>query len=158
MTVTTLAYDLRPATAHDASFIYDLREAGLREHVAQLWGWDDGEQRARFGAMFNPARYQVVVGAGQDVGAISVVWRPREAFLADIEIAPEWRGKGLGTTLLTDLLASAHQLGLPVTSQVLTIIPARRLYERLGFRVVAEASPHYLMRTPMFERPDTLLR
>jgi ribosomal protein S18 acetylase RimI-like enzyme len=138
-------YALRPATAHDAAFIYAVRVAGLRSYVEQVWGWDDATQSARFRATFDPDRYQVIVVEGQDVGALSVEQRPNEVFLGDIEILPEWRGRGLGTAILNELVTKAHQSGLPVTLQVLRGNPAQRLYDRIGFRVVGETITHIQM-------------
>jgi ribosomal protein S18 acetylase RimI-like enzyme len=143
----TPAYGLRAATQRDAAFIYGLRVAGLREYVAQTWGWDEPVQAARFREHFDPAPYQVVVIDGRDVGAVAVERRAGELFLADIEVLPEWRGRGLGTAIVGAVVAEARRRGLPAALQVLKVNPARRLYERLGFRVVGETPTHYLMRT-----------
>ena len=139
-------YVLRAATAQDAAFIYELRVAGLRDYVAAIWGWNEALQAARFAASFDPARYQVVVVAGRDVGAIAVEWREDHVLLADIEISPAWRGRGLGTALVGAILAEARRREVPVALQVLRGNPARRLYERLGFRVSAATGSHYQMR------------
>jgi GNAT superfamily N-acetyltransferase len=143
----TPAYSLRIATASDAAFIYGLRVTGLKEYVAQIWGWDEMFQEARFQEHFDPAYYHVIMVSGLDVGVVAVEWRDRAVFLADIEILPEWRGCGLGTAIISEVLAEAERSGLPVALQMLTVNPARRLYERLGFRVVEETPTHYLMRT-----------
>ena len=143
----TPAYSLRAATQQDAAFIYGLRVAGLREYVVQIWGWDEADQAARFRAQFDPARYQVVVVDGRDIGAVAVEWRSDEVFFADIEVGPAWRGRGLGTAIVGAVLAEARRRGLPATLQVLKVNPARRLYERLGFRVVEETPTHYRMST-----------
>jgi ribosomal protein S18 acetylase RimI-like enzyme len=143
----TPIYCLRAATILDAAFIHGLRIAGLREYVAQTWGWDDAVQEARFRAHFDPERYQVVVVDGGDVGAVAVEWRAGEVFLADIEILPDWRGRGLGTAVVGAVLADAERRGLPAALQVLKVNPARRPYERLGFRVVGETPTHYRMRS-----------
>jgi GNAT superfamily N-acetyltransferase len=140
-------YTLRPATAGDAAFISAVRVAGLRPYVEQVWGWDDRFQAARFRESFDPHRDHVVVVEGQDVGAVSVEPRPHELVVADIELLPAWRGRGLGTVILTELVRQAHQAGLPVALQVLRVNPAQRLYQRLGFRVVGETRTHVQMRT-----------
>jgi ribosomal protein S18 acetylase RimI-like enzyme len=140
-------YTLRAATARDADFIYQLRADRLRAYVTAIWGWNETVQAARFAASFEPARYQVVVGAGRDVGAIAVEWQDDHVFLADIEIVPVWRGRGLGTALVGAVLPEACLRQLPVALQVLRGNPARWLYERLGFIVVAQSEGHYQMRT-----------
>jgi GNAT superfamily N-acetyltransferase len=143
----TPAYSLRAATDRDATFIYDLRAVGLREYVNRIWGWDEAFQAARFQERFDPACYQVVTVSGRDIGAVAIEWRDGEVFLADIELLPEWRGVGLGTAIISAVLDEARRRGLPVALQVLKGNSARRLYERLGFRVVEETQTHYLMRT-----------
>jgi ribosomal protein S18 acetylase RimI-like enzyme len=148
MTRLADTYTLRPAKADDFELILELRVFGLREHVDRIWSWDDAAQRARFERRFIPAAYQVIVVEGRDVGAMAVEWTASAAFLTDIEIAPEWRGLGLGTAVLRDLLAEAGRQGLPVALQVLKGNPARGWYERLGFEIVGETATHIAMRAP----------
>jgi ribosomal protein S18 acetylase RimI-like enzyme len=143
----TPSYSLRPAVPEDSDFIYAVRVAGLRDYVAQIWGWDDQFQTLRFRDTFDPARYQVILIAGRAVGALSIDWRGDEVFLADIEILPEWRNRGLGSAIIESILTEANRRCLPVSLRVLRVNPARRLYERLGFRVVGETETHYLMST-----------
>lgn len=142
------AYTLRPATAEDYPFLYDLHVACLKEYVARTWGWDDAVQQAMFRENFTPERSRIVIVAGQPVGVIAAERRPAEWFLGNIAIAPEMQGQGLGTALLRDLLATAARDGLPTRLQVLLVNPARQLYERLGFAIVGETPTHYLMAAP----------
>ena len=61
---------------------------------------------------------------------------------------PVHRGQGLGTQLLTHLLAtaSAHT---PISLSVAATNPARRLYQRFGFTLVrADATALVLLRNP----------
>jgi ribosomal protein S18 acetylase RimI-like enzyme len=148
----TPAYRLRAATEADAAFVYQARVAGLKEYVARIWGWDEAYQTKRFAEHYSPARYQIVVVEGGDAGALSVENRTDEVFLADIELLPEFRGRGLGTAILGTIVADAEARGLPVTLPVLKVNPARRLYERLGFVLTGQSDTHYHMSTP---RPGT---
>ena len=55
-------------------------------------------------------------------------------------VLPQWRGRGLGTRLLDGLLVQAREKGLETLSlSVEHDNPARRLYERAGFRTVHDA-------------------
>ena len=148
----TPAYRLRAATEADAAFVYRVRVAGLKDYVARIWGWDEAYQTKRFAEHFSPARYQIVVVEGGDAGALSVEDRADEVFLADIELLPEYRGRGLGTAIIAAIVADAAARGLPVSLQVLKVNPARRLYERLGFVLTGQTETHFLMSTP---RPGT---
>ena len=62
-----------------------------------------------------------------------------EVYLAGIQILPQYQKQGIGTRVLGMVAAEAVGGQVPVTLHVGKRTPAaRRLYERLGFRVVAE--------------------
>lgn len=141
-----MRYTLHPATDSDYDFLFALHTATMRPTVAQIWGWDEARQAALFRERFSPAVRQIIVFEGRDVGVLEVEERPGEVFLANIEIAPEQQGRGLGAAIIADLLRDAAARGLPVTLQVNRVNPARRLYERLGFVETGRTETHYLMR------------
>jgi ribosomal protein S18 acetylase RimI-like enzyme len=142
-----IAFRLRAATQEDSDYIYRLRVDGLKEFVAQIWGWDETFQSERFWNSFNPTRYQVIVVDDRDVGAIAIERRRGESFLADIQIEADLRGHGLGTAVLREFITDAERRGHLASLQVLKINPARRLYQSLGFQIVGETDTHYLMST-----------
>ncbi|HTD51708.1 MAG TPA: GNAT family N-acetyltransferase, partial [Thermoanaerobaculia bacterium] len=71
--------------------------------------------------------------------------KPKEIRLVDIALLPAFRGKGVGTRLLAELIAEAKGRGVPLTIHVELFNPARRLYDRLGFTPVEEHGVHVLM-------------
>jgi len=138
---------LRPAVPEDFDFLYDLRRATMKDYVVQTWGkWDEEWQRSHFREHFNPAVCRIITFQGQDVGVLSLVEREGEVFLGNIEVSPDYQGKGIGTFVIRSVLKEAHRKGKPVALQVLKVNPARRLYERLGFSVAGETATHYLMK------------
>ena len=63
-----------------------------------------------------------------------------------ISLLPEYRGKGIGTRLLNDLLLLLQENGYRRASlSVQKENPALRLYQRTGFRILAEKGTEYLM-------------
>ena len=141
-------YQLRQATDADDDFLYRLHVAAMGDLVARVWGWDDAWQERFFADHFDPAPARIVVVGGQDVGVIAVEWGAADAFLSNIEILPEYQGRGLGAALVRGVIAEAEARHLPVRLRVLKINPARRLYERLGFAVAGETETHYEMVRP----------
>lgn len=139
---------LRQATEADYDFLYRLHVVAMKDLVAQIWGWDDAWQERYFAAHFDAASSRIVVIDGGDAGVVAVVWGEGDAFLANIEVLPEYQGRGLGTALVRHVIAEADARGLPVHLQVLKINPARRLYERLGFVATGETETHDLMLRP----------
>jgi ribosomal protein S18 acetylase RimI-like enzyme len=141
------AFELRPATAGDRDLLWGLHQAAMRDVVEQAWGWDEPWQRAHFHARFDPDAFSVIVAGGREVGALRLERREGELYVADLQIAPEEQGHGVGTAVLQHVIAEADGLGAAVTLQVLKVnVRARRLYERLGFYVTGEVDPHVRMR------------
>lgn len=138
-------YTLRQATDADYEFLYRLHVAAMKDLVARVWGWDDARQEQFFADHFDPAPSRIIVVDGEDAGVVAVVWGEADAFLASIEILPEYQGRGLGTAIIRHIIAAAEARGLPVRLRVLKINPARRLYERLGFVITGETETHSLM-------------
>lgn len=142
-----LTYTLRPAAQTDHDFLYQLHIAAIRDAVEATWGWDEAFQRRYFEEHWDPGPRQIIVVDGQDVGMVQVETYQDEIFLALIEVAPAWQGKGIGSAVIRDVQARAREGGLPVTLHVLKANPkARRLYERLGFVVVEEREERVVMR------------
>jgi ribosomal protein S18 acetylase RimI-like enzyme len=79
----------------------------------------------------------VIVADDENVGRLYVCRWPEELRLLDIALLPPRRNQGIGTRLIRDLLTEAGERGTPVTLFVEAHNPARRLYDRLGFVVVA---------------------
>ncbi|MBM4247586.1 MAG: GNAT family N-acetyltransferase [Deltaproteobacteria bacterium] len=117
----------------------------MREHVEAVWGWDEADQRERFRAGFDPSGVSVIMSADQPIGLLKLDRRADEVFLASVELAPEVQGRGLGTDIVRSVLCEAAERGVPVRLQVFHRNPARRLYERLGFRPVGETPTHLEM-------------
>jgi ribosomal protein S18 acetylase RimI-like enzyme len=153
-TVPAMKYELRPATPHDYAFLYDLHVATMKPYVTQVWGWDEQLQADRFRQYFDPTRQRIVVADGRQIGVLEVEERPSELFLANLRILPPFQGQGWGTRILGDLLQQGRSAGAPLTLQVLKVNSgARRLYERLGLRVIQETPTHYQMSAPPGKPP-----
>ena len=135
-------FSLRQATAEDRELLYGIHREAMRPYVEQVWGWDEGFQRERFRRGFDPGTTQVVVSSGREIGFVRAGEKGGVVSLEQIYLGSDHRGRGIGTALLRDILAR----GLPVKLQVLKVNhDARRLYERLGFRVVHETATRYRM-------------
>ena len=139
-------YSLRPAAQDDFEFLYCLHVITMREYIETTWGWQEAWQQEHFTRKFDPARRQIIQIAGQDAGVLTVEWRDNELYIGLIELLPEFQGIGIGTAVITDICTQAHQQNHLVSLHVLkTNDPARRLYERLGFTIVADEEIRYKM-------------
>jgi GNAT superfamily N-acetyltransferase len=138
--------NLRPATSADTPFLKELHERAYREVIVRQFGyWDDAAQDYWFRKGLAEATFSVVEENGEPVGAIALQESPECLYLAELQILPEWQGRGLGTALLRMQLGRAQQLHKPIGLRVLEASRARALYERHGFVVTEQTQTHYLM-------------
>jgi ribosomal protein S18 acetylase RimI-like enzyme len=122
----------------DNEFCYQLHKAAMGDYVAAIWGWDEKVQRGFHTRAFKPRRWQIITANGADVGMLSVEYRPDEVYLARIEILPGRQGQGIGTRIISALLAEARRRGQDLVLDVLAVNErARALYQRLGLTEVA---------------------
>lgn len=142
-------YQLRPATQADYAFLYNLHKDTIRPSVEATWGWDEAWQQAYFAQKFDSNKRQIIVFEGQDIGAVAVEEGASEIYLALIEVATAFQGRGIGTAVIQSIIRHAHQKNLPMTLHVLkTNEAAKQLYERLGFAVTAVEDLKYKMQHP----------
>ena len=87
----------------------------------------------------------IVLLDDQRAGMIKVVRQPDFSKIVQLQIEPTLQGQGIGGALLTEVVADAKLKGLVVQLSVLKDNPAKRLYERLGFKVVGEGTLEYDM-------------
>lgn len=141
---------LRTCAPEDADWIYELNKTNMREYVRRTWNrdWIDADERPLFDNDFDPAQYIIVLIVEEPIGFVCYQVESNRVFLKNIQLKQEWRKEGIGSALVTSLLATARQNGLPTELLVLKINPVRWLYERLGFVVVEEQENFYLMRAP----------
>ena len=150
-----MAHGLRPARADDRDFLLRLY-ASTREEELRLVDWSD-EQKAAFVQQqfeaqdayyrehYDPATFDVIEVDGEAAGRLYVARWEDEIRIIDIALVPEYRGRGIGTRLLRDLLDEAAASGKRLSIHVELNNPARRLYERLGFGPVEERGVYLLM-------------
>jgi ribosomal protein S18 acetylase RimI-like enzyme len=138
---------LRPASEADKGFLYALHCATMRKVIEITWGWDEAWQRSDFETRFNDCVVSIIEAGDREVGSLWLRWHPDVLYISDIQIAPEWQGRGIGTRVLQGVIVQAATRDVPVELVVLQANPrARRLYERLRFRVIDEGNPFIRMR------------
>ena len=80
------------------------------------------------------ARYDLVCEANEAIGRYYVEPMTREIRIMDIALLPEYQGRGIGGSLVGDVLREAAESDRFVSLHVEDTNPAMRLYTRIGFR------------------------
>ncbi|CAN5376720.1 GNAT family N-acetyltransferase [soil metagenome] len=145
---------LRPETAADESF----RLALFR--VSRGPGWDSLPPRVLdmimaqqfhvqtqgYRAAHPKARLRIITLDDAPVGRLADDRMADAIHLIDIAITPPWRGRGVGTTVIRDLMNEAAAAALPLVLQTARDnLAAQQLYERLGFVTTSASATHLSM-------------
>ncbi len=145
---------LRPVTPEDEDFLYCVYTS-TREDIAQL-GWDDMQlekflrlqyaaQQRHYKEQFCNAEFQIIIADEKPVGRLYINRSEDEIRIIDIALLPEFRGNGMGSTLIKQVLAEGEKKELPVRIHVQKSNPAFHLYRRLGFQKLDENGIYFLM-------------
>lgn len=148
-----LALRLRPAGDSDLAFLRTLY-AGTRAREMALLPWCEADKAAfltqQFDAQhrhyqehYREAEFSVVLQDGHPIGRLYLFRGPTTYNLMDLSLLADWRGRGIGSYLLSLLAQEADTAGKSIRLYVEPDNPARRLYERFGFTVTSR-HPVYL--------------
>lgn len=150
---------LRPAVEADRPLLFEVYAASRAGELAQV-AWPDEQKAAFLEHQFSAqdadyrerrpeAEFLVIEWDGEPVGRLyrTMLDGPngRELRVMDIALLPPWQGKGIGSSLLDDIIAEANAAGVPVTLHVERWNRAVKLYERLGFVEVGSSDVHLLL-------------
>jgi ribosomal protein S18 acetylase RimI-like enzyme len=157
------AVALRDVTAADTEFLVAVYASTRADELAVV-PWDDAAKgafiRMQFAAQDSywraqkpGAQFAVVTVGDEPAGRLYVDRLPAEIRIVDIALLPAYRGRGIGTSLLCDVLAEGRRAQLPVTIHVEHFNRARTLYDRLGFTQISTTGVYDLLEL----RPATAL-
>jgi ribosomal protein S18 acetylase RimI-like enzyme len=147
---------LRGATVEDRPFLRDVYAATREEELARTdWSPEmkhafvqqqfDAQDRWYRENVWPDAEYLVILHRGRPAGRLYLSRTPGETRIVDISLLPEFRGRGLGTSILRALQEESAAAGRELTIHVERFNPALRLYERLGFALAEDKGVYLFM-------------
>jgi GNAT superfamily N-acetyltransferase len=140
---------LRDATEADSEFCYRVKVAAHKDNIVATYGpWDEAQQRAYHEEQWSPCGVSIISADGCDVGW---VWREDSGPCVEVNgfyILPSHQRKGIGTSVMRQLLAEAHAAGKAVRLTVMKQNSAIAFYRKLGFVAVGSTNTHFEMRGP----------
>jgi ribosomal protein S18 acetylase RimI-like enzyme len=128
--------------------------ASTRAEELAVTGWSD-EQKAAFLDMqfeaqhryyhdnYTDTDWDVILVDGEPAGRLYVSRWEDQIRIVDIALIPEFRGRGVGTQLITALLEEGERSGRPVRIHVEMNNPARTLYDRFGFTPIGQSGVYF---------------
>ena len=103
-------------------------------------------QHAHYATHYAQPQFLIIEREGARIGRVYVEQTAHEVCLMEITLLPEARNRGVGAAISAALVQHAHASGVAAGLHVEPLNPARRLYERQGFREVEERGFYLYMR------------
>jgi GNAT superfamily N-acetyltransferase len=155
-----VSFTLRPAGEGDRALMLAIYASTRAEELA-VTGWTD-EAKAAFLAQqfaaqdshyrvhYPDASYDVIMVEGGPAGRLYVDRGEDGILLVDVALLPDFRGRGVGTAVLRQVIAEADAAGKVLSIHVEKTNRARSLYARHDFAEVADHGVYLLLqRQPM---------
>ncbi len=146
---------LRPIQEADLPLLLRIYGETRRDLRAVDWSNEQKEvfltqqfqtQHRYYHQQFPEATFDLIVERGEPIGRLYVRRTDEEIHILDIALLPEHRGRGIGSSLLRDLLREAEAHRLSVRISVEPDNPAIMWYRRLGFRQTGENGFYQVLR------------
>jgi ribosomal protein S18 acetylase RimI-like enzyme len=134
----------RAALESDVPFLLQLRRQTMDEHLAAAGAsTSDGYHLRALQQHFEQA--EVLLNGSECIGLLKVLRTLPCWEILQLQVASAYQGRGVGRSVLNQLIREAGDAGASLSLGVLKANPARRLYERLGFEIVGEDALEYTM-------------
>ncbi len=137
---------LRPATLEDSEFLYHLKKQAEGDSVAAVFGWNEKLQREIHHQELKQAFPEIITSHGEAIGSIMVTQHQNHLLLSRFFIHPSCQGEGIGSELLTQLIAHAQVTHLPIKLCYLQGNRVADLYRRFGFQATHQDECFVYMR------------
>ncbi len=147
-----------PVTPEDGEFLFavfrlshpeyemlPVDEEQKRQLIAMQFQLQSSDYRARY----PESQHAVIEMDGKKAGRIWVARTDCEIRILDAGLLPEARNRGVGTAIVSQIIAEAKACGKPVTSSVLKAnAGSLRWHQRLGFRLKSEDAFYFYLECP----------
>ncbi len=129
----------RKAEPDDIEYLTQLRLRTIHEHIRNA-GTDLSYEEHELRARTRIGCCSILSVADRTVGMIKVVKTDASWTIEQLQIEPEFQRRGIGGAVVRQVQQEAKATGVRLLLGVLKVNPALRLYVRLGFRTLGEAS------------------
>ena len=136
---------LRAASDDDFWFSFAAKKCAMGPHISARWGWDESYQLDVHKERWSEKPWFIVMLGDQSIGTVSIHEQPEFIRFGEFYLLSEFRGKGLGTTILAQFLKRCDESHRSVRLEYLKWNPVGSLYKRHGFEVISENDIHYFM-------------
>lgn len=140
-------YCFRKSTLNDIDLIFKLKELGLKWYIEIIYGWDDEVQRRKTEEHLKQYLddIRIIRVDNKDVGVTAFHKNEDYYCIGLTVIHPDYQNMGIASSILSEYIECAKKDRKRIIIKTYKYNPAKRLYERLGFKVYNEDDTHVYM-------------
>lgn len=136
----------RSALESDTGFARELHHRAYREVVERQFGpWMEERQDRYFESDWAAATFEIVLCDGIPCGYVCIEDRTDDIHVREIVLAPEYQGRGIGSSILREVLERARTRRVPVRLGTFHKSRALGLYRKLAFQEIGRTETHVLL-------------
>ena len=133
---------------NDCDFILNLKELGMKWYIEKIYGWDIDIQREKTKHEIENHKndMRIIEIDNNDVGVTTFYEENNEYVVGLIIVHPDYRGKGVATNIIKKYIDIAKKNNKNIKIKTYKFNPAKKLYERLGFKIYNEDDTHVYLK------------
>ena len=133
---------------NDCDFILNLKELGMKWYIEKIYGWDTDIQREKTKHEIENHKndMRIIEIDNNDVGVTTFYEENNEYVVGLIIVHPDYRGKGVATNIIKKYIDIAKKNNKNIKIKTYKFNPAKKLYERLGFKIYNEDDTHVYLK------------
>ena len=156
-TSKTSGITFRPITHSDIPFLYTVYRSTRMEELSQAQFSEEeledflktqfSLQHHQYMNNYSNATFEIIIiNDSIPIGRLYMNESGDDMRIMDIALLPEFRNRGIGSTIMHHIIQTSEKLKKAVSLHVEYNNPALRLYEKLGFKICTKGSVYVLMK------------
>lgn len=138
-----MSFKFQPATEQDRNYLLQLRKLTMVEHLEKAGQFLSEDQHlVRLNDQYHCSH--LIIYRGESIGTLKYSEDDQELYIMQLQIHPAFQNQGLGGQILRQIFRQSSGKNIKLT--VLKDNPAKKLYERHGFKCYDEDELEYHMR------------
>ena len=136
--------EFRKCKQDDVSFILELKELGMKWYIEKIYGWNIEIQKEKTKREIEKFidTMKIIVVDNQDIGVTNFFEDEGKYHVGLIVVHPDYQGKGIATKIINDYIDIAKKEQKEILIKTYKCNPAKKLYEKLGFKQYDEDDTH----------------
>ena len=120
----------------------------MKWYIEKIYGWDTDIQREKTKHEIENHKkdMRIIEVDDNDIGVTTFYEENNEYVVGLIIVHPDYRGKGVATNIIKEYIDIAKKNNKNIKIKTYKFNPAKKLYERLGFKIYNEDDTHVYLK------------